>query len=189
MKKAKFTQGYDLTRDGDRTIVSFTGDGISWAAYVIFPLVLIWPAILLATPFWIVPLILYSGVGYLVYLMFQRQTFVLTEDGIETSGVEYDREKISEILIDNPMDTSVEITGQPSMIVGGNGIAGASMAAMGVMANATTSAALAGSMAISRSSAKRRFRVRIRYGSRVVTLARNLKQDRAIAIFDLLTKE
>ena len=87
------------------------------------------------------------------------------------------------------MDRSLEITGQPSMIVGGTAVAGASMAAVGAMANATTSAALGASMAISKSSAKRRFRVRIRYGSKVVTLGRNLKQDRAIAIFNLLTKE
>jgi len=188
MKKARFTQGYELTRDGGRTIVSFSGDGISWAAYVVFPLVLIWPAMLFFSPLWFVPLILFGGIGYLVYLMFQKQTFVLTTDGIEKGGVDYDREKISEILIDNPLDRSVEITGQPSMIIGGTGVAGASMAAMGVMANATTSAALGASMAISRSSAKRRFRVCIRYGSKVVTLARNLKQDRAIAMFDLLTK-
>jgi len=189
MKKATFTQGYDLTPDGDRTVVSFNGDGISWAAYIVFPLILIWPSMLFFTSFWFVPLVLIAGIGYLIYLMFQRQTFTLTNDGIEKGGIEYDREKISEILIDNPMDRSVEITGQPSMIIGGTGVAGASMAAMGAMANATTSAALGASMAISRSSAKRRFRVRIRYGSKVVTLARNLKEARAIAIFNLLTKE
>lgn len=189
MKKAKFTQGYDLMREGKRTVVSFNGDGVSWAAYIVFPLVLIWPAMLLYSPLWSVPLILFLAVGYLIYLMFQRQTFTLTPDGIEKGGVEYNQDKISEILIDNPLDRSIEIAGQHSMIVGGTGVAGASMASMGAMANATTSAALGASMAISRSSAKRRFRVRIRYGSKVVSLARNLKQDRAIAIFDLLTKE
>lgn len=189
MKKATFTQGYDLIPDGDQTVVSFSGDGVSWAAYVVLPLVLIWPSMLFFSPLWFIPLVLMSGIGYLIYLTFQRQTFTLTKDGIEKGGTEYDRDKISEILIDNPMDREVSIIGSPSMIVGGTGVAGSSMAAMGVMANATTSAALGASMAISRSSAKRRFRVRIRYGAKLITLARNLKQDRAIAIFDLLTKE
>jgi hypothetical protein len=57
-----------------------------------------------------------------------------------------------------------------------------------MMANAASSAVLAGNLAISRSAAKRRFRVRMRYGAAVVTLARNLKQDHAVAIFQLLTK-
>jgi hypothetical protein len=189
MKKATFAQGYDLVQDGDRTTVSFKGDGISWAAYIVFPIIFLGMAMLLASPLWIIPLLTYGACGYLIYTMFQRQMFVLTRDGIEKGGVEYEREKISEILIDNPLDRDITITGQPSIIVGGTGAAGASMAAMGVMANATTSAALGASMAISRSSAKRRFRVRIRYGAKVVTLARNLREAKAIAIFDLLTKE
>lgn len=189
MKKATFTQGYDLTSDGDQTLVSFRGDGLSWAAYIIFPLVLIGLSTLFPAPFWPIPLVLILGVGYIVYLMFQSQTFTLTPDGIIKKGVEYEREKISEVLIDNPLDKEVTITGGPSMIIGGTGAAGASMAVMGAMSNATTSAALGANMAIARSSAKRRFRVRIRYGSKVVTLGRNLKRDRAIAIFDLLTQD
>lgn len=129
------------------------------------------------------------GVGYLIYLMFQRQTSTLTPDGIIKNGAEYEREKISEVLIDNPMDNEVAITANPSVIVGGTGAAGASMAVMGAMTHATTSAAVGASIAIAKSSAKRRFRVRIRYGSKVVSLGQNLKRDRAIAIFDLLIQE
>ncbi|PVA08482.1 hypothetical protein DC366_19035 [Pelagivirga sediminicola] len=189
MKKATFTQGYDLTPEGDQTLVSFRSDGISWAGYIVFPLIFTGLSTLFGTPFWPLPLVLILGVGYLIYLMFQRQTFTLTPDGIIKNGAEYERDKISEVLIDNPMDKEVTISGGPSMIIGGTGAAGASMAVMGAMANATTSAALGANMAIARSSAKRRFRVRIRYGSKVVTLGRNLKRDRAIAIFDLLTQE
>ena len=189
MKKATFSQGYDLTANGDRTTVSFNGDGISWAAYVVFPIVFLGMSGLFFTSFWIIPLVLILGSAYLIYLMSQRQSFVFTTKGIEKGGVVYDQDKISEILIDNPLDQEVAVTGHPAMFVGGTGTAGASITAMSVMANATTSAAVGASMAITRSSAKRRFRVRIRYGAKLVTLARNLKQDRAITIFDLLTKE
>lgn len=189
MKKAKFTQGYELSEDGDQTTVSFRGDGVSWAAYIVFPLCYLTTFWLFLTPFWFIPLVVVFGSFYLVYLMFQKQSFVLAEDGIIKHGVEYNREKISEVLIDNPLDKEVTITGGPSMIVGGTGATGASMAVMGAMANATTSAALGANMAIAKSSAMRRFRVRIRYGSKVVTLGRNLKRDRAISIFDLLARE
>lgn len=190
-RKANFDEGYVIDQQGDQRLVKFRGDGLSWAGYIVIPIFL--PMLLLAfaailpQSFWPVPVILLIGFAFLIYLMFQPQRFTLTPTGIIKGGVEYDLTRVSEVLIDNPMDSDVSISGQPSLIVGGTGVAGASMAAMGVMANATTAALAGASIAISRSSAKRRFRVRIRYGKKVVTLARNLKRDRAISIFNLLT--
>lgn len=186
--KARFAQGYDVQHDGDRQIVTWQGDGLSWVAYVILPLGLLGLLPLFLTAFWFVPVILIGGLSFLVYLSFQSQSLTLTPTVIIKGGQEYDLAKISEFLIDNPMDKEVSVVAQPGMIIGGTGIAGASLAATGLMANAASSAVLAGSIAISRAAAKRRFRVRMRYGARVVTLARNLKQDRAIALFDLLTR-
>lgn len=68
-------------------------------------------------------------------------------------------------------------------------ILGASTVAAGVMASTAANAMVEANLAISRSQAKRRYRVRIRYGSRLVTLARNLTEERAVAIFRLLTEE
>ncbi|MCL3881909.1 hypothetical protein [Marivita sp. GX14005] len=191
MKKAKFNQGYEIEPDGENRLVTFRGDGISWAAYVVFPIgFLVILGFTLPVPFlWPIPIIALIGMGYLIYLMFQKQSFTLTPNGVIKNGVEYEQDRISEILIDNPMDKSIEIVGQPSLIVGGTGVAGASVAAMGAMTHAATSAVVGANLAISRSSAKRRFRVRARYGSKVVTLARNLKQDHAISIFRLLTDD
>lgn len=191
VRHANYDEGYVIEQKGDKRVVRFRGDGLSWAAYIVFPIML--PILLLALgailprSFWSVPVILLLGIAFLIYLMFQPQRFTLTPTGIIKGGVEYQLDKISEILIDNPMDGNVGLTGQPMLIVGGTGAAGASMAAMGAMANVTTSALAGASIAIGRSSAKRRFRVRIRYGKKTLTLARNLKKDRAISIFHLLT--
>ncbi|WP_322890628.1 MULTISPECIES: hypothetical protein [unclassified Yoonia] len=186
--KARFDQGYDVQQDGDRQIVSWRGDGVSWAAYVVFPLVFLVVLPLLIPPLWFVFFALFLVAVFVLYLSFQQQSLTLTKTAIIKDGQEYDLERVSEFLIDNPMDKDVSVAAQPGLIIGGTGIAGASLAATSLMANAASSAALAGNIAISRSAAKRRFRVRMRYGAKVVTLARNLKQDRAVAIFHLLTR-
>ncbi|WP_157056449.1 hypothetical protein [Pseudorhodobacter aquimaris] len=38
-KQANYDQGYEIKQDGDKRIVTFRGDGVSWAAYIIFPIV------------------------------------------------------------------------------------------------------------------------------------------------------
>ena len=187
-KQANFDLGYSVTDDGDKRHIDFRGDGLPWVAYIIIPIVFLALSPLLLTAAWIVPVVVIGVTSLLAYLSFQLQSFTLSPTAIIKGGREYNLEKSSEVLIDNPMDTEVAVTGQPAMIVGGTGIAGASLAATSMMANAASSAVLAGNMAISRYAAKRRFRVRIRYGATVVTLARNLKQDRAVALFQLLTK-
>ncbi|WP_439525474.1 hypothetical protein [Roseovarius mucosus] len=187
-KQANFDLGYSVIDDGDKRHIKFRGDGLPWIAYVIIPIVFLALSPLLLTAAWIVPVVIIGGTSVLAYLSFQPQSFTLSATAIIKSGRDYDLAKISEVLIDNPMDKEVSVAGQPAVIIGGTGIAGASIAATSMMANAASSAVLAGNMAISRSAAKRRFRVRIRYGAKVVTLARNLKHDRAVAIFQLLTK-
>lgn len=187
-KQADFDLGYTVTDGGDKRHINFRGDGLPWIAYIIIPIVFLALSPLLLTAAWIVPVVVIVGTSVLSYLTFQPQSFTLSPTAIVKSGREYSLDKISEVLIDNPMDKEVSVTGQPAIIVGGTGIAGASVAATSMMANAASSAVLAGNMAISQSAAKRRFRVRIRYGATVVTLARNLKHDHAVAIFQLLTK-
>lgn len=193
VRKAEFYQGYDVKPVGDQQTVTFRGDGLSWSAYIIIPI--FFPFLMLALtaviPFswWPLLVVLTLALGYLIYTAFQRQSFILTPTAILKNDVEYDLERISEVLIDNPLDAAIEVTGQPSIIVGGTGVAGASMAVVGTMAHATSSAAAGASMAVSRSSAKRRYRVLIRYGGRTVVIARNLKHNRAVSIFDLLTKD
>lgn len=192
-KKAVFQQGYDVQHEGEKQVVSFRGDGLSWAAYVVFPIAvpffLLSITLVLPASWWPVLVALILGFAYLIYTMFQRQSFTLTPSGIVKDGVEYDLDRVSEVFIDNPLDKDVMLTGQPMFAFGGTGAAEASFAAMGAMANATTSAMAGASVAIGRSSAKRRYRVMIRYGSKTIKLGRNLKQDRAIALFDLLTTE
>lgn len=187
-RQARFDQGYEVRQEGDRRVIGFKGDGLPRRAWVIFPLAFLSVVWLFATPFWIIPVALISGIGYLIYMTLQRQEFTLTPGSIVKGGVEYDLSRVSEVLIDNPMDKAVSVTAVPDMVVGGTGLVGASTAAVGVMASAATSAVVGGAAANARAAAKRRFRVRIRYGAKVVTLARNLKEDHAISIFALLTE-
>ena len=187
-KQADFDLGYTVTDDGNKRHINFRGDGLPWVAYIIIPIVFLALSPLLLTAAWIVPVVVIGVTSVLAYLSFQPQSFTLSPTAIIKGGREYSLTKISEVLIDNPMDKVVSVTGQPAVIIGGTGIAGASIVATSMMANAASASVLAGNMAISRSAAKRRFRVRIRYGATVVTLARNLKHDRAVAIFQLLTK-
>ena len=189
-KAAKFDQGYTVTAEGDQKVVSFMGDGLPWSGYIMFPIFYMVAIGFLFSPLWQLSLAAGGAVGYLIYLMYQRQTFIISPDGIIKKSVKYEAEKISEIMIDNPMDKEMICNGQPGIFIGGTGIAGASVAAVFVGANLAAGTMVHASQAISdqRSAAKRRHRVRIRYGSREVTLARNLKQPKAMAIFDLLTQ-
>ncbi|MFP7675523.1 hypothetical protein ACG74X_19425 [Marivita sp. S0852] len=191
--KAAFQKGYDVQQKGNTQIVSFRGDGLTWAAYVVLPIsiliFLLSMTAILPLSWWPFPVILLLGVGYLIYTMFQRQQFTITPTTLIKSGVEYELDRISEVYIDNPLDGDVMLTGHPTFVFGGTGAAGASVAAMGVMASATTSAMTGASLAIGRSAAKRRYRVKIRYGAKTVKLGRNLKQDRAISLFHLLTDD
>ncbi|MCX7568063.1 hypothetical protein OS189_17105 [Sulfitobacter sp. F26169L] len=192
-RTAGFHQGYKVVQEGDQRIIRFRGDGLSWAAYFVFPIVI--PILMLSLSailplsWWPVPVMLIMGFAYLIYTMFQSQEFTVTPTALIKSGVEYDLERVSEVFIDNPMDKDVMLTGQPMFVFGGTGIAGTSTAAMGAMAHATTSAMAGASLAIGRSSAKMRYRVMIRYGAKTVRLGRNLKKDRAIALFNILTDD
>lgn len=185
---AKFNQGFTVIAEGDHKTVSFRGDGLPWSAYIIFPIFYAVAVGFLFSPLWPVSLCVGAAVGYLIYLAYQSQSFILKPDGIIKKDVKYEADKISEIIVDNPMDQDIIYNAQPGMFIGGTGIAGASVAAMSVGANLVTGTMVHASQAISRSAAKRRNRVRIRYGSEVITLARNLKQPKAMALFDLLTK-
>lgn len=181
IKQAGFDQGYTVTQDGDAQHIVFKGDGLAVSGYFALPfyllLMLMALGLILPPSFWPVPVLLIIGFAYVIYRMFEKQTFTLAPKAIIKDGVAYDLDRISDVVIDNPMDKSFSQTAQPIVMAGGAGLAAASASAL-VGAN----------MAIAQSSAKRRFRVRIRYGSKAITLARNLKYDRAAMIFQLLSQ-
>lgn len=188
-RQAKYTSGYEITEEGNKRIITFRGDGLAPAAYIVLPILYIWLFTLFFTPFWIVPAVVIFGSLALFYPMFQGQSFALTSDTLIKQDVAYDLDKISEIILDNPLDKGFSVSAQPGMIVGGTGVLGASVAAASIGANLAGAAMVEASAAIERSAAKRRFRVRIRYGSKLITIARNLKQPKAASIFQLLTAE
>jgi len=90
----------------------------------------------------------------LLPIAYQSQTFTLTPDGIIKKGVANEADRISEILVDNPMDKEILYNGQPGMFIGGTGITGASVAAMSVGANLAAGTMVHASQAISRSAAE-----------------------------------
>lgn len=188
VKTAKLNNGYEITEDGEQKQVTFWGDGMVWAGYLIVPLVYGLVVLFLASPVWHLALLVGTALTYVLYLMFQKQSFTLTQHGLIKKGVEYEWKNIAEVILDNPVNKSVSVTGQPGLIVGGTGILGASVAAASIGANLATDALTHMNVAILSGAAKRRYRVRIRHGSSVVTVARNLRREKASAIFDLLTE-
>ncbi|HRK65966.1 MAG TPA: hypothetical protein PKY73_00325 [Hyphomonas sp.] len=187
IRKAKLNTGYKITDEGDKQHVAFWGDGVAWGGYVAFP---IFYAVLIGflfSPWWYLAAAVGLGLGYILFLMFQPQNFTLTPTGLIKKGTEYSWENIGEVVLDNPADKGVSYTGNPGVIVGGTGIMGASVAGASVAANLATGAMVEMNAAILKAAAKRRFRVRIRHGATLITVARNLKQPKAAAIFDLLT--
>ena len=181
--KASFNLGYDIREDGDQRIVSFRGDGLPWSAWIIFPIVFLIMLGLLTTKFWIEPIVIISVTGFLTCLTFQRQEFALTPTRIVNGGTEYEASRISGILIDNPLNKNVSVISSPGMIFGGPDIASASSAVTANMVGAATHTMAHMFVANARAAAKRRFRVRIRYGSKVIPPARNLKENHAVSIF------
>ena len=136
-RHAKFDQGYEVAQEGDKRIVSFNGAGISWAGYVIFPLVWLGFSVFFFHPSWmlkLLPVVVILASLAVIYPMFQRQSFTLAPGAIIKGSTEYDLARVSEVVIDNPMDKAVSVAGAPGLIVGGTGILGASTAAAGVCA-------------------------------------------------------
>lgn len=187
IKKAKLNTAYKITEEGNKQHVSFWGDGVALGGYVVFP---IFYAVLIGflfSPWWYIAVAVGLGLGYILFLMFQPQSFTLTPTGLIKKGTEYSWKNIGEVVLDNPADKGVSYTAPPGVIVGGTGIMGASVAGVSVAANLATGAMVEMNAAILKTAAKRRFRVRIRHGATLITVALNLKQPKAAAIFDLLT--
>lgn len=86
-------------------------------------------------------------------MTFQRQESTLTPGSIVKGGVEYDLNRISEVLIENPLDKAVSVTAMPRMVVGGTGLMGTSTAEVGVMASAATRAVVGAAAANARAAA------------------------------------
>ena len=186
--KAKYDRGYDLQVEGDRQILRFKGAGMNLLSYVIAVPFYGLLVVMIPTPLFIVPLILIPLTGRNIWKSFKQQEFVLTETGITLGGKEYDHDKIVEFILDNPMDTEATLTSVPGMVAGGTGIAGSATAATTMMAGAAVNLALGIGEVSRRGAAKRTFRIRMRYGARLVTLAHNLREDQALAIFRHLTE-
>lgn len=85
-KKADFHEGYKAVKEGNKQIIIFRCDGLSWAAYVVFPIAV--PLLLLALgailPFswWPILAVLIAALTYLIYTMFQTQSFTLTPEAL-----------------------------------------------------------------------------------------------------------
>ncbi len=167
---ANFDQGYKVIAEGDQKVATFRCDGLPWSGCIMFPIFYMIAIGFLFSPLWPVSIVAGCTIRYLIYLMYQTQCFILAPDGIIKKGVKYEADRISEIIVDNPMDQDTIYNAQPGMFVGGTGIAGASVEAMSFGANLATDTMVHASQAISRSAAKRRNRVRIRYGSTVLCI-------------------
>lgn len=111
--------------------------------------------------------------------------FEVNDTGVRApDGQLYAKVDISEILLRNRGATAYAVPPQSTMVVGGTGVAGVTLAAAGAAGNISQGVGQAVGMAVSESLKKRSNEVCIRHGRKIVPLAKHLKEDDAIALFN-----
>ncbi len=117
----------------------------------------------------------------------RRQKFVFEiSEGVVRApdGQTYARGDISEILIRNQGSVAHSAAPQSTTIIAGTGLTGVAMAGATAMGNAAAGVGNAIGQSVAQSIAKRGNEVCIRHGRKVIPLARYLREDDAIALFN-----
>lgn len=99
-------------------------------------------------------------------------------------GQLFAKAEISEILLRNQGATAHSAAPQSTTIIAGTGLTGVAMAGANAMNNASASVGNAIGQSVAQSIAKRGNEVCIRHGRKVIPLARYLREDDAIGLFN-----
>ncbi len=116
----------------------------------------------------------------------KRFVFDISPDTIRApNGKEYAKADISELLIRNSTGTSQVAQVQSSqVIVGGTGVTGMAMAGTAALSNTASGVGNAIGAGIANSLAERGYELCIRHGRKVIPLARFMREDDAVALFN-----
>lgn len=126
-------------------------------------------------------------VAAFVWDRIRKQQFVFDVDEASIRGPDgqlYAKADISEILLRNSGATAYAAPPQSTTVMGGTGVAGVTLAAAGAASNISQGVGQAVGMAVSESLKKRSNEICIRHGRNVVPLAKYLREDDAIALFN-----
>lgn len=206
-RRAVLDHGFIVTAENDDKVIHFAVDGSgvgggAWVGFVIaglffgllFTLIAALAYKLDNTGFVTVFCMFFAGIlGLgLIWELVRRQLFAfsITEDTVlAPDGKEYDKSNVSELLIRNSGTTVYNApSSQSTTFIAGTGVVGTAMVASAAIGNASSEIGSAIGSAVSSSLQKRSNEVCIRYGKKVVPLARYLEEDKAIALFNNLQK-
>lgn len=120
----------------------------------------------------------------------QKFVFKITEGGVlAPDGQQYAKADISEILIRNQGSTAHSAPPQSTTVMVGTGVTGIAMMGASAMSNVSAGVGNAIGQSVAQSLAKRGNEVCIRHGRKVVPLAKYLREDDAIALFNKVREQ
>ncbi len=120
----------------------------------------------------------------------QKFVFKITEGGVHApDGRHYAKADISEILIRNQGSTAHSAPPQSTTAVVGTGVTGVAMMGASAMSNVSAGVGNAIGQSVAQSLAKRGNEVCIRHGRKVIPLAKYLREDDAIALFNKVREQ
>lgn len=123
---------------------------------------------------------------------YQQQNFIITAGGFVRNGAFYPSSDITELLIYNKMaggDIATATRSGGRFFIGGTGIAGVGLAVSSVLSNAASAFGADLRRMSDKSRVKREFQLCIRFGSKLIPLARFLNESKAVALFEAVAHE
>lgn len=186
--------GFAVSSDGDGSTVHFgiNGSGIgggAWFGAIVAGMIVGIPLSLsLGASGFVIATIALVGVAF-IWDRFRkaRYEFSVSDSTVQgPDGKLYARADISELLIRNAGGIAQAAPVQSSQFVVGVGVAGAAMVGAMALSNSANRMGSAIGSAISQSLGKRGNEVGIRYGRTVVPLAKYLREDDAVALFNAI---
>ena len=115
---------------------------------------------------------------------------ILADNHLEIAGRHYPKEQITELLIRHGADQVARAPAASSggFVVGGTGITGVAITGAALASNAASNIGAASGQAMRNSLDKRSYTVCLRYGAQVIPIAKYLKEDVAIALFNEISR-
>lgn len=131
------------------------------------------------------------GLYYLLNVLKKREHIVsVSNECVNTKGKAYERSHIGDLILENSASNMPAQTIQSQTIHygGGSGVGGLFAAGTASLNNASSQFGSAMGAAIANDMAERGWRIKMRYGSKYITLFSNLKKPAAEALFSDFVK-
>lgn len=194
---AELDDGFSIepASDGSSTHFAINGSGIGGGAWFALVFAGLFFGALLALPFGSFN-VFYTIMAIAIGIAFlwdrrrkQRFAFEVTKNDVKApNGKRYAKADISELLIRNGNAIAHSVSTHNTTVIAGTGITGAAMMGATAMGNAASGVGNAIGQSLAGSLAKRGNQLSIRHGRKVVPLAKYLREDDAIALFNKVSE-